>query len=123
MKAPNPVMPDENVQDIFTERSLGAGLGVDLGISHAGRIAKQVLPHISSGDQVRLTTTFVPVKTAQDIRFRKGRTIRFQSDVIVSKNRARDCRVVFNLGPDVLFLQPPQNLEVPLRRVSGWLGR
>jgi hypothetical protein len=56
----------------------------------------------------------MPIKTAKDIGLSGSGPIRPNSDVVVGKNRARNRCVVFNLGPQILFFQAAQDLEISL---------
>ena len=64
------------MEDVLAVCGLAAGLGVDLGVGHAGRIAKKVLPHIGGGDQVGVLAALMAGQVAQNIRLAGGRAVR-----------------------------------------------
>ncbi len=45
-----------------------------------------------------------------------------QPDIIVSQNRPRNRRVVFDLGSQILLFKTLQDLKIPLRRIGLCLG-
>src|ERR1700677_3474269 len=107
------------MQDVFVVGCLAAGSTVNLGVAHGRGIAKQMLPHIGGGDQVGLSTAFMQVQAVQDVGLGRSGPVRFEPDVVVGKNRTCNGRVIFDLSPQVLFFQTPDNFEVSLGRVYG----
>ena len=72
LEAPDTVPADEKVEDVLAVCGLAARLGVDLGVGQAGSIAKEVLPHIGGGDQVRVAAAVMTGQVAQNIRLTGG---------------------------------------------------